>query len=190
MNSNGVIRYFFIIRNFGIVEIICDRSQVVSFFLHIYMIIFLILLIILIIDKEEAMIMINSIFLNLRKNLSKTIILFVTMLIICNLIIAGFSLLNGWQDMLAKINTTYKNNVVITSAISKFNDTSLNITIDMMDSFKNLDYVDKYNYNIATVASCDQLLSAQKSVTIDANLDMSVLQDFNDGNTLYYQVVC
>ena len=88
--------------------------------------------------------MINSIFLNLRKNLSKTIILFVTMLIICNLIIAGFSLLNGWQDMLAKINTTYKNNVVITSAISKFNDTSLNITIDMMDSFKNLDYVDKY----------------------------------------------
>ena len=182
INSNGVIRYFFIIRNFGIVEIICDRSQVVSFFLHIYMIIFLILLIILIIDKEEAMIMINSIFLNLRKNLSKTIILFVTMLIICNLIIAGFSLLNGWQDMLAKINTTYKNNVVITSAISKFNDTSLNITIDMMDSFKNLDYVDKYNYNIATVASCDQLLSAQKSVTIDANLDMSVLQDFNDGN--------
>ena len=57
--------------------------------------------------------MIKNAFLSIRKNLGKTILLFVIMVVITNLIIAGLSIQSASQKSMEQIRTSLGNDVTL-----------------------------------------------------------------------------
>ena len=101
--------------------------------------------------------MIKNAFLSLKKNIGKTILLFVIIVVITNLVIAGLSIQSATQKSMDQIRSSLGNDVTLSvdfknmmknrepgEAVS--NETSLTTT--MADDLKNLKYVENYNYQI------------------------------------------
>ena len=99
--------------------------------------------------------MIKNAFLSLKKNIGKTILLFVIIVVITNLVIAGLSIQSATQKSMDQIRSSLGNDVTLSvdfrnkmknrepgEAVS--NETSLTTT--MADDLKNLKYVENYNY--------------------------------------------
>ena len=114
--------------------------------------------------------MIKNAFLSLKKNIGKTILLFVIIVVITNLVIAGLSIQSATQKSMDQIRTSLGNDVTLSvdfknmmknrkpgEAVS--NETSLTTT--MADSLKNLKYVENYNYQISTSADSDSISAVE-----------------------------
>ena len=114
--------------------------------------------------------MIKNAFLSLKKNIGKTILLFVIIVVITNLVIAGLSVQSATQKSMDQIRSSLGNDVTLSvdfrnmmknrepgEAVS--NETSL--TTIMADSLKNLKYVESYNYQISTSADSDSISAVE-----------------------------
>lgn len=114
--------------------------------------------------------MIKNAFLSLKKNIGKTILLFVIIVVITNLVIAGLSIQSATQKSMDQIRSSLGNDVTLSvdfrnmmknrepgEAVS--NETSLTTT--MADSLKNLKYVESYNYQISTSADSDSISAVE-----------------------------
>lgn len=114
--------------------------------------------------------MIKNAFLSLKKNIGKTILLFVIIVVITNLVIAGLSIQSATQKSMDQIRSSLGNDVTLSvdfknmmknrepgEAVS--NETSLTTT--MADSLKNLKYVENYNYQISTSADSDSISAVE-----------------------------
>lgn len=114
--------------------------------------------------------MIKNAFLSLKKNIGKTILLFVIIVVITNLVIAGLSIQSATQKSMDQIRSCLGNDVTLSvdfrnmmknrepgEAVS--NETSLTTT--MADSLKNLKYVESYNYQISTSADSDSISAVE-----------------------------
>ena len=121
--------------------------------------------------------MIKNAFLNLKKNIGKTILLFVIIVVITNLVIAGLSIQSATQKSMDQIRSSLGNDVTLSvdfknmmknreSGEAVSNDTSLTTT--MADSLKDLKYVENYNYQISTSADSDSI-SAVESESNNSN---------------------
>ena len=108
--------------------------------------------------------------LSLKKNIGKTILLFVIIVVITNLVIAGLSIQSATQKSMDQIRSSLGNDVTLSvdfrnmmknrepgAAVS--NETSLTTT--MADSLKNLKYVESYNYQISTSADSDSISAVE-----------------------------
>lgn len=114
--------------------------------------------------------MIKNALLSLKKNIGKTILLFVILVVITNLVIAGLSIQSATQKSMDQIRSSLGNDVTLSvdfrnmmknrepgAAVS--NETSLTTT--MADSLKNLKYVESYNYQISTSADSDAISAVE-----------------------------
>ena len=114
--------------------------------------------------------MIKNALLSLKKNIGKTILLFVIIVVITNLVIAGLSIQSATQKSMDQIRSSLGNDVTLSvdfrnmmknrepgEAVS--NETSLTTT--MADSLKNLKYVESYNYQISTSADSDSISAVE-----------------------------
>ncbi len=151
--------------------------------------------------------MIKNALLSLKKNIGKTILLFVIIVVITNLVIAGLSIQSATQKSMDQIRSSLGNDVTLSvdfrnmmknrkpsEAVS--NETSLTTT--MADSLKNLKYVESYNYQISTSANSNSIsavetasdnsnnqpeqASNQVDFTISANTTMKYLDSFTNNN--------
>ena len=114
--------------------------------------------------------MIKNALLSLKKNIGKTILLFVIIVVITNLVIAGLSIQSATQKSMDQIRSSLGNDVTLSvdfrnmmknrepgEAVS--NDTSL--TTILADSLKDLKYVENYNYQISTSADSDSISAVE-----------------------------
>ena len=114
--------------------------------------------------------MIKNALLSLKKNIGKTILLFVIIVVITNLVIAGLSIQSATQKSMDQIRSSLGNDVTLSvdfrnmmknrkpsEAVS--NETSLTTT--MADSLKDLKYVKSYNYQISTSADSDSISAVE-----------------------------
>lgn len=151
--------------------------------------------------------MIKNALLSLKKNIGKTILLFVIIVVITNLVIAGLSIQSATKKSMDQIRSSLGNDVTLSvdfrnmmknrkpsEAVS--NETSLTIT--MADSLKDLKYVKNYNYQISTSANSNSIsavetasdnsnnqpeqASNQVDFTISANTTMKYLDSFTNNN--------
>lgn len=151
--------------------------------------------------------MIKNALLSLKKNIGKTILLFVIIVVITNLVIAGLSIQSATKKSMDQIRSSLGNDVTLSvdfrnmiknrkpsEAVS--NETSLTTT--MVDSLKDLKYVKNYNYQISTSANSNSIsavetasdnsnnqpeqASNQVDFTISANTTMKYLDSFTNNN--------
>lgn len=151
--------------------------------------------------------MIKNALLSLKKNIGKTILLFVIIVVITNLVIAGLSIQSATKKSMDQIRSSLGNDVTLSvdfrnmmknrkpsEAVS--NETSLTTT--MADSLKDLKYVKNYNYQIFTSANSNSIsavetasdnsnnqpeqASNQVDFTISANTTMKYLDSFTNNN--------
>ena len=151
--------------------------------------------------------MIKNALLSLKKNIGKTILLFVIIVVITNLVIASLSIQSEKKKSMDQIRSSLGNDVTLSvdfrnmiknrkpsEAVS--NETSLTTTME--DSLKDLKYVKNYNYQISTSANSNSIsavetasdnsnnqpeqASNQVDFTISANTTMKYLDSFTNNN--------
>ena len=114
--------------------------------------------------------MIKNALLSLKKNIGKTILLFVIIVVITNLVIAGLSIQSATQKSMDQIRSSLGNDVTLSvdfrnmmknrepgAAVSN----EISLTTTMADSLKNLKYVESYNYQISTSADSDSISAVE-----------------------------
>lgn len=152
--------------------------------------------------------MIKNALLSLKKSIGKTILLFVIMFIISNLVIAGFSIRNASSKTINSIKDTFGNEVTLTVNFQNMmghrgqqeNSEQASLTVEIADELKDLKYVENYNYTVSanvdsnlTAVSTENSQSDQdfgdrkempstSDFSIQANSTMEYLSEFNDGN--------
>lgn len=121
--------------------------------------------------------MIKNALLSLKKNIGKTILLFVIIVVITNLVIAGLSIQSATKKSMDQIRSSLGNDVTLSvdfrnmmknrkSSEAVSNETSLTTT--MADSLKDLKYVKNYNYQISTSANSNSI-SAVETASDNSN---------------------
>lgn len=111
--------------------------------------------------------MIKNAFLSIRKNIGKTILLFVIMVVITNLIIAGLSIQKASEKSMEQIRTSLGNDVTLTVNMKNMmgqrekgqaiDEIRSSITTEMADQLKDIKHVESYNYTISTFVNSDSL---------------------------------
>ena len=92
--------------------------------------------------------MLKNAFLSIRKNIGKTILLFVIMIVIANLIIAGLSIQSASKKSMDQIRSTLGSDVTLTTNMKNMmnqrekgqavDEVRASVTIAMADQLKNL----------------------------------------------------
>lgn len=103
--------------------------------------------------------MIKNVYLSLKKNKDRTILLFVIMVILVNLIIAGLSIKEATQKSMQSIRSSLGNDVTLSVNIKNMMDhrekgqsmemSETSITTQMADQLIGLEDVVSYNYTIS-----------------------------------------
>lgn len=114
--------------------------------------------------------MIKNALLSLKKNIGKTILLFVIIVVITNLVIAGLSIQSATQKSMDQIRSSLGNDVTLSvdfrnmmknrepgESVSNEN----TLTTTMADILKDLKYVENYNYQISTSANSDSITAVE-----------------------------
>lgn len=153
--------------------------------------------------------MVKNAFLSIKKNLGKTILLFVIMFVIANLVIAGFAIKNASAKSVDAIKSTLGNEVTLSVDFKNMmknrnkeeTDTiDATLTTAIADQLKDLQYVENYNYMISayvdsslTAVETDttsddendlgrKQMESRSDFTLQANTTMKYLSDFTDEN--------
>lgn len=153
--------------------------------------------------------MVKNAFLSIKKNIGKTILLFVIMFVIANLVIAGFAIKSASSKSVDAIKNTLGNEVTLSvdfRNMMKNRDqediegTTASLTTAIADQLKDLQYVENYNYSVSafvdsnlTAVETDQQQPDQGDqgrmemensgdFSLQANTTMAYLTDFTDKN--------
>ena len=121
--------------------------------------------------------MLKNAFLSIKKNIGKTVLLFVIMTVIANLIIAGLSIQSASKKSMEQIRTSLGNDVTLTTNMQNMmgqrekgqavSEVAASVTIAMADQLKDLKYVKNYNYAISTTASSDDITAVELTTSQD-----------------------
>lgn len=111
--------------------------------------------------------MLKNAWLSIKKNVGKTILLFIIMAVIADLIIAGLSIQSASNKSMQQIRLSLGNAVSLSVDMKSMmsnrekgqslQEVKSAITITMADQLKSLKYVKSYNYNISTDGYSDSL---------------------------------
>lgn len=140
--------------------------------------------------------MIKNAFLSNKKSIGKTILLFVIIFIIANLVIAGFSMKSASTKATEAIQSTLGNDVTLQVDFRNMmknreqgeavDTVSYDLTLSMADQLKDLKYVDDYNYTVSL--QVDTSLTAVENESADENLNMGGRNDFYQKNLSSFTV--
>lgn len=121
--------------------------------------------------------MLKNAFLSIKKNIGKTILLLVIMIVIANLIIAGLSIQSASKKSMDQIRSSLGNDVTLTTNMKNMmgqrekgqaiSEVTTSVTTAMADQLKGLKYVESYNYNISTAANSDTISAVELTETND-----------------------
>lgn len=135
--------------------------------------------------------MLKNAFLSIKKNIGKTVLLFVIMTVIANLIIAGLSIQSASKKSMEQIRTSLGNDVTLTTNMQNMmgqrekgqavSEVAASVTIAMADQLKDLKYVKNYNYAISTTASIE-LTTSQDNQTMERPDGQENFQSANQGD--------
>lgn len=119
--------------------------------------------------------MLKNSWLSIKKNIGKSILLFVIMSVIANLIIAGLSIQSASQKSMEQIRSTLGNDVTLSVNMRQMmgkrepgqamEEVQSKITTDMANQLKDLEYVTSYNYAISTDGNSDALTPVEMTAT-------------------------
>lgn len=125
--------------------------------------------------------MLKNSWLSIKKNVGKSILLFVIMIVIANLIIAGLSIQSASQKSMEQIRSTLGNDVTLSVNMRQMmgkrepgqamEEVQSKITIDMADQLKDLEYVTSHNYAISTDGNSNTLTAVEMSTTDSESSD-------------------
>lgn len=111
--------------------------------------------------------MIKNAFLSIKKNIGKTIVLFILMCVIANLVIAGLSIQSATSKSMDQVRTSLGNEVTFSYNMKSMMrgrekgealDSAIqSITVEMANQLKELQYVDHYNYTVNVSVSSDDI---------------------------------
>ncbi|MEG0366255.1 MAG: ABC transporter permease [Coprobacillus sp.] len=111
--------------------------------------------------------MIKNAFLSIKKNIGKSILLFVLMCVIANLVIAGLSIKSATTKSMDQVRTSLGSDVTFSYNFQSMmkdrekgdamDEVVNSITIAMADQLKDLQYVESYNYTIDVGVSSDDI---------------------------------
>lgn len=122
--------------------------------------------------------MIKNAFLSIKKNIGKTILLFVLMCVIANLVIAGLSIKSATTKSMDQVRTSLGSDVTFSYNFQSMmkdrekgeamDEVVNTITIAMADQLKDLKYVESYNYTINVGVSSDDIDPVAMTTTEDS----------------------
>lgn len=111
--------------------------------------------------------MFKNSFLSIKKSIGKTLLLFVIMAVIVNLVIAGLSIKNATSKSMDQVRKSLGSEVTLSYNMKNImgnrnpgeamDSVMKNITIEMADSLKELSYVDSYNYTVSVSVSSEDI---------------------------------
>lgn len=160
---------------------------------------------------EEELSMLKNAILSTKKSIGKTILLFILMCLIANLVIAGLSIKSATSKSMDSVRKSLGSDVTLSYNMKNImenreqgesmDSVMKNITVEMADSLKNLNYVESYNYTVSVSVSSDDIdpvsmqeeedtvtfsnkngFMDQNDFTVSGNTTMANLSDFVDEN--------
>lgn len=115
--------------------------------------------------------MLKNAYLSIKKNMGKTVLLFVIMTVVANLIIAGLSIQSASKKSMEQIRSSLGNDVTLTTNMKNMmgqrekgqaiSEVASSVTIAMADQLKDLKYVKNYNYTISTSVDSDDISAVE-----------------------------
>lgn len=137
--------------------------------------------------------MVKNAFLSIKKNIGKTILLFVLMCLIANLVIAGLSIKSATTKSMEQVRSALGSEVTFSYNMQSMmsnrekgealDQVMSSITVDMADQLKDLDYVESYNYTLSVGASSDDISPVETSSSDSDSNDMGNM-DLPDDATM------
>ncbi len=111
--------------------------------------------------------MLKNAILSTKKSIGKTILLFILMCLIANLVIAGLSIKSATSKSMDSVRKSLGSDVTLSYNMKNImgnreqgesmDSVMKNITVEMADSLKNLNYVESYNYTVSVSVSSDDI---------------------------------
>ncbi|MCD7951317.1 MAG: ABC transporter permease [Erysipelotrichaceae bacterium] len=121
--------------------------------------------------------MFKNALLSIKKNIGKTILLFVIMVVIANLVIAGLSIKSATSKSIASVRQSLGSEVTLSYNTQNMmnnreqgqalDEVVSSITVDMADQLKDLDYVESYNYTLSVSATSDDVDPVETTASSD-----------------------
>lgn len=148
--------------------------------------------------------MVKNAILSIKKSIGKSVLLFILMCVLTNLIIAGLSIKSATSKSMEQVRKSLGNDVVLSYNMKNImqnrkqgesvDSVMKNITVKMADSLKGLKYVENYNYTVNVNVSSDDIEPVKMQESDDTSQennrkfnDMPKFMDSNDfsvvGNT-------
>lgn len=128
--------------------------------------------------------MLKNALLSIRKNLGKTLLLFILMCVIANLVIAGLSIKNATVKSMDQLRASLGNEVTLSYNMknmmrnrdkgSSIDQSVQSITLQMADQLKDLEYVENYNYCLNVGASSDDIVPVEVNQNNSDNLNSEI----------------
>ena len=164
--------------------------------------------------------MIKNAFLSIKKNIGKTVLLFLLMCLIANLVIAGLSIKSATTKSMDQVRKSLGSEVTFSYNMQNMmknrekgealDQVINNITIEMADQLKDLEYVENYDYTVSIGVTSDDIdpvamttsentesetqkmpsgqnikqprMMDQNDFTVVGHTTMTYLKDFNNEN--------
>jgi len=128
--------------------------------------------------KIGGIYMIKNAFLSIKKNLGKTLLLFVLMCVIANLVIAGLSIKSATTKSMDQVRISLGSDVTFSYNMRNMmqnrekgeamDESVSSITTTMADQLKTLKYVENYNYTTTVSVSSDDIDPVEMSESSDS----------------------
>ena len=132
--------------------------------------------------------MVKNALLSFKKNIGKTVLLLLVIIILVNLLICALAIRQTSNSLVEQIYANSNNEVTLMP--NNDSQTASQITIDMANQLSNFQYVKNYNYNIATESNSSQINPIRIDINddnqnnnqfiISANSSMANLNDFTN----------
>ena len=132
--------------------------------------------------------MVKNALLSFKKNIGKTVLLLLVIIILVNLLICALAIRQTSNSLVEQIYANSNNEVTLIP--NDDSQTASQITIDMANQLSNFQYVKNYNYNIATESNSSQINPIRIDINddnqnnnqfiISANSSMANLNDFTN----------
>ena len=139
--------------------------------------------------------MLKTALLSMRKNWGRSLLLLLLMFLITNLIIAGLSIQSASQEAMNQVRTSLGSDVTFSYQMKNMmkdrekgqalDESIQNITTDMADQLKDLEYVESYNYTLSVGVSSEdinpvEMTSQTTQETPRMGNEMTKMPDDND----------
>jgi putative ABC transport system permease protein len=141
--------------------------------------------------------MVKNALLSIKKNIGKTILLFVLMCVIANLVISGLAIKSATSKSMDQVRTSLGSDVTLSYNMQNMmknrdkgaamDEAISSITIAMADQLKSLQYVKSYNYTVSVGVTSEDVEPVEMTKT-ETSISSNTNQQRPSGNNQTNQV--